>query len=983
LENKLIIQEELDLLNLINTNYEIIKTKDISPVPLNFSIADFHFFKIKEVRFDNLVPEREAFEQVISAINIVGVKFIYILQGTPEKINIFLGVKKEQSTENESYSYHNKISAVDIGRDLLCQTFLGNFQGSSVEEINRKELLDKNIFNPIIKSQYGRSYLGVPSISDKNSSEDYTKDFQTIDRLINSMKKTQGFWHLIVCGNPVSKTELNNLKNDIYKGYNYLHLNAKASLQEQKGKNSTRQESTSESNSKSRGKTESSGSYNESAQTSKSKSKSAGTSTGESSSSSISIEKIDKKIQELQKYIDDELLERISLGFSKGMFDTTVYAIAEKPIDMFRLDNALKSIIQGDTPRICPVQSIEIDMSNNDIKNTVKQFDSLTCQTIQKESAVLFLGHRDNKKQISSLMTSRELSILSGLPYREVEGLPMLEGIDFGLNIDPSEQSYDTFKLGFLKHRGAEIKTPLEFEREKIKKHIFIAGVTGSGKTTTCLTILENMNTPFIVIEPVKTEYRILLENHKDIKIFTLGDESLSPFRFNPFELLENESITNHVDMLKAAFIASFPMEAAMPYIMEEAIYQIYKDKGWNVDGWDFTDEANIYSENPWSSQNYGMDKDSNFYLWPTISDFLKALEKIVDKKGFDSRLRNDYMASLASRFSNLALGSKGAMLNCKISHNIEELLEKKVILELDSLKDPRDKSFMIALILSRINEALKKKHKKSHLYRHVTLIEEAHRLLTKPEPQDSESKRFAVTMFADMLSEIRKYGEGLIIVDQIPNKLIPDVIKNTNTKIIHRLFAKDDRESVGDAIGLDDEQKKYISQLQVGETIVFSGGWKKPVAAQISKTFDTSEDEIKQENILIKLSKNLKLDHQKILYPEITGDNFFKTYQELSTYISFKKKVSKNLELLVENLAELNKNHLISDKNSVKNEFVIIFSSLKKLLKNNKYLSLFLNQFKNKDDLHYFFELIAKKEFDDFYNYCQKPNKNLNFLFK
>ena len=35
-------------------------------------------------------------------------------------------------------------------------------------------------------------------------------------------------------------------------------------------------------------------------------------------------------------------------------------------------------------------------------------------------------------------------------------------------------------------------------------------------------------------------------------------------------------------------------------------------------------------------------------------------------------------------------------------------------------------------------------------------------------------------------VSEIRKYGESLVIVDQIPNKLTPEVLKNTNTKIIH-----------------------------------------------------------------------------------------------------------------------------------------------------------------------------------------------------
>ena len=33
-----------------------------------------------------------------------------------------------------------------------------------------------------------------------------------------------------------------------------------------------------------------------------------------------------------------------------------------------------------------------------------------------------------------------------------------------------------------------------------------------------------------------------------------------------------------------------------------------------------------------------------------------------------------------------------------------------------------------------------------------------------------------AVEMFSDILAEIREYGEGFIIVDQVPAKLAPDV---------------------------------------------------------------------------------------------------------------------------------------------------------------------------------------------------------------
>lgn len=138
----------------------------------------------------------------------------------------------------------------------------------------------------------------------------------------------------------------------------------------------------------------------------------------------------------------------------------------------------------------------------------------------------------------------------------------------------------------------------------------FIAGVTGSGKTTTCQTLLSGAGIPYLVIEPAKTEYRALMKSDRKLIVFTLGDESCAPFRLNPLEFTKGEIISSHIDM---------------------------------------------------------------------------------------------------------------------------------------------------------------------------------------------------------------------VIVDQIPNKLAPDVLKNTNTKIIHRILAKDDKEAVGDTMMMDDKQKEFLSALQVGHAVVFS----------------------------------------------------------------------------------------------------------------------------------------------------------------
>jgi hypothetical protein len=88
--------------------------------------------------------------------------------------------------------------------------------------------------------------------------------------------------------------------------------------------------------------------------------------------------------------------------------------------------------------------------------------------------------------------------------------------------------------------------------------------------------------------------------------------------------------------------------------------------------------------------------------------------------------------------------------------------------------------------------------------------------------------------MFAAMLAEIRAYGEGLVIAEQIPSKLIPDVIKNTAVKIVHRLPARDDREAVGATMNITDDQSAYLVTLPPGQAAVFTDGMDFPVLARL-----------------------------------------------------------------------------------------------------------------------------------------------------
>ena len=626
--------------------------------------------------------------------------------------------------------------------------------------------------------------------------------------------------------------------------------------------------------------------------------KNIGSSTGTSETENIEI--IKKEIHSWISYIDETLLPIIDYGKGKGLFRVNTYIFADNSATLLKLGNTLKSLSSGKKGNKRPLEYYRLDnVKDKKIINNLVNFQMNKIQNdIEKDEFYTVNSIEIGNGFVNDFYSSKELSLIAGLPRKEVNGLKVTKQVEFGLNTT-DEKMKEPLELGNLVQSGKILEnSEVNIDKKDLNKHIFVAGVTGTGKTTTCQRILLESGMPFLVVEPAKTEYRImkLSEKTEDMVIFTLGQDNIAPFRLNPFEFFPHESLTSRVDMIKAAIEASFDMEAAIPQLIESTIYECYKDYGWNVNT-----NKNTKFENPFAD---------DVHAFPTFNDILKKVDAVAEKQGFDERLKKDYIGSIKARLQSLTLGSKGLMLNTPRSIDFVGLLDKKVVLEIEEVKNTGEKSFVMGLIMTNLREALRAKYKENKHFKHITLIEEAHRLLSKFEPGDSVNKKQGVEIFADMLAEVRKYGESLIIADQIPNKLTPEVLKNTNTKIIHKLFAEDDKESVGNTMILEKEQKEFLSSLPTGRAVVFSQGWSKAVQVQIKLLTNTTSDEEVDEQIL----KDSCINYYRENYRReiFAGSNIFDrepTFEEMKTIMESSKSELlssfKNMYKALENLSK------------------------------------------------------------------------------
>lgn len=412
-----------------------------------------------------------------------------------------------------------------------------------------------------------------------------------------------------------------------------------------------------------------------------------------------------------------------------------------------------------------------------------------------------------------TLLSSEQLARVAQFPQIDHPGFAVRVRPAFELQ--PKPASPPRIEVGSTP--GVESE-PFAIGHKALTRHALVCGVTGSGKTNTLFSLLLQVHEagiPFLVIEPAKREYRSLLDHPAlggALRVFTPGSEHMSPFRLNPFEVPEGSHVGQHVDLLRAAFGASFGMWAPLPQVLEQALNQVYVDRGW-----DLRSGVNVRLRE-------GEPRHGTF---PTIGELIGKVREIVPALGYDQRIAGDIRAALVTRLESLRAGAKGAMLDVSTSLPIEELLGAPTVIELEGVADDSDKAFVMGLLLIRLIEQRRVMGQSPGLA-HVLVIEEAHRLLANVHAGQADAgnaRGQAVEMFSHLLSEIRAYGQGVLIADQVPVRLAPDVLKNTNLKIAHRIVANDDRAALAGTMKMNAAQAEYLPALEIGAAAVFADG--------------------------------------------------------------------------------------------------------------------------------------------------------------
>lgn len=859
-EHKVALDEKLayaleNAVTIIQKNYlETLTELEVvepSEEDLDVDIAQCgKFYKLTQL----VVNKQENFlDKLITIANIacsVDGTLATIIQSDGQTTQYYLGiVSKNYRVDNAKNNAIRRASS-----QAFSGAVEGNFAGSSLQVLEAKaiETMQKSLFD---KANAISAVSGIVTLRNKDDKQ-VTAYVQGIENLTDALRGKQ--YAIMLLADPVSTSEMQSMKQGYEMIYSQLSTFVNNVLTINESDNITMSNSKTEgitkgitegiSRTQSQGTTQAinrnkniggnitpfglgvtfslsegfsngtttSESYGTNhamtEQTMQQMAKSIATSLGTGKSLQISSE--NRIVKGLLEKID-LYIKRLEQCESFGAFNCAAYVLTESYEDALTVSSNYNALMRGEESFI---QASQINCWNKSTWSKDKKAATLLKYLYSFTHPRFYMNAEKNIMVTpASIVSGRELAIQFGLPKKSIAGLDVIERVPFGRNIMITND--ENIEIGNLYHMGKEENSRVPLNLQSIASHMFITGSTGSGKSNTIYKVLSELqenDVKFMVIEPAKGEYKHVLGNASNVSVFGTNNKINELLKINPFKFPEEIHVLEHIDRLIEIFNVCWPMYAAMPAVLKEAVEKAYEICGWNL----------ATSEN-----------ETGKLFYPTFSDVCETLNQVIESSAYADELKSNYKGSLLTRVKSLTNGLNGQMF-CGKEIDSKELFEENVIIDLSRIGSMETKAMIMGILVMRLSEYRMAKGGINSPLKHVTILEEAHHLLKRTSvEQSSEGSNLigkSVEMLTNAIAEMRTYGEGFIIADQSPGLLDLAVIRNTNTKIILRMPEYSDRVLVGKSAGMTEEQVDELSKLESGVAAVYQNNWLEPVLCKV-----------------------------------------------------------------------------------------------------------------------------------------------------
>ena len=356
---------------------------------------------------------------------------------------------------------------------------------------------------------------------------------------------------------------------------------------------------------------------------------------GSSTSSMVKYE--NKSIKVFLQCIDDHL-KRLKECENYGMWSSAAYFISPDKETSTIAASTYKGIINGEETAL-ESSSINTWFTKED----VEKLSAYLCKCVHpKFSDKEFQQNFTAATGItpSTMLSTKELSVQCGIPYKSIPGVYVREMAGFGRNIYDSENLKGNIPVGVVYHMGEKYDNQkVRLSLDKLREHTFVTGSTGSGKSNTVYQIVSELNKkkkpiPTLILEPAKGEYKQVFG--EEFNVFGTNPEVTELLRINPFKFEQGIHVLEHIDRLIDIFNVCWPMYDAMPAFFKDAILRSYEEVGWDLGSSTF---------------------DGDVPEYPDFEILVEQLNELIESSDYASDIKSNYRGALITRVKSLTVG--------------------------------------------------------------------------------------------------------------------------------------------------------------------------------------------------------------------------------------------------------------------------------------------------------------------------------------
>lgn len=368
------------------------------------------------------------------------------------------------------------------------------------------------------------------------------------------------------------------------------------------------------------------------------------------------------------------------------------------------------------------------------------------------------------------------------------------------------------------------------------------AGAADSIGVRHILTQLTRLRLPWLAVDPAGSGYETVTAgwDGPPVTVINPCDPDAVPLTISPLALEPGYPLQAHIALVRRLLDVAFGLDELFSLAVSLALPRAYEAAGWDL-------HTGRPAHGPaYRPAYWAVGRTPAVPAVPGLGQLHAAVTGVIREAGYDRRTRARLRGLADARFGSLRTGSAGRFLDGGHPADLGVLLRRPAVLALHDIGAAEDRAFVTGALLIRLAEYLRLRARQQEPpsslgspLRHVLVLGEA-RAILRDQGADRPATH-AAEWLAALLAEFGEHGEGAVLTEPRPARLVPDASRNAAVRIGHPMPAAESENADKNADKNATERADQVPLLTPEVAVLLAGDAGPPRCGRIADLTTTA----------------------------------------------------------------------------------------------------------------------------------------------